>query len=273
MNTFNRILAIGFMLSMFLLQACVVENEKDAETETPVNKDSTHLSKKLSSNEGDSLTLNYKDTVEVDGYELLITGITKTEFLATPVQADTAYSWLKGEACYAKGLAQKINVREQGQHDLSLKLKNGKTKKIELPKNNTNELLMGYSVIGYEEKRALFFLWEIEVEAGSAIMVNGHNGQVLDVFADANATSATPSFVSSENPNLIATYHAGDWTPSGCSVIDLSNKSIKTLFTLNTEGIIDLRWVNENTVVVEQVYYEEDTKEPNFKKISFTKIK
>lgn len=271
MDAFNRILAIGFILSMFLLQACVQENKKvDTEAENPVKEDSTQLSTKESPNEVDSLTLNYKDTVIVDGYELFITGITKADFLAAPVLDESAYSWLKGEACYAKGLAQKINEREQGGHDLSLQLKNGKTKKIELPKNNTNELLIGYSVIGYGEKRALFFLWENEVEAGSAIMVNGHNGQVLDVFAD--ATSTAPSFVSSENPNLIATYHAGYWTPSGLSIIDLSNKSMKALFTWNAEGFSDLRWVNENTVVVELVY-EEEAKGPKYKKIRFNKIK
>lgn len=110
-------------------------------------------------------------------------------------------------------------------------------------------------------------VWKNELEAGEPIMINGHNGQSIKAIGE--------KFVSSSDPNLIASFDAGYWTPSGLAIIDLSNKSMNQLFYYSPEGWgpVDLRWVNENTVVVEASYEGNEKNGPKHLKIHFKKMK
>jgi hypothetical protein len=218
-------------------------NEKD----TLANKASTEI---VTRDTNSTIETIEGKTITYQGYEFIIGESSKEEFFSLYI--NTTYHIVNDKQCV---IDKRIVINSDS---IDIRLTNGDY--LTLKNKIDDEQFLGYSFLHYNSELNNYVLWENWLEAGHPIMVNGTTGKVTSIYGEIFATNKKQTLTA----NVAADIGAG-WTPNGIQVFEIQNNNYYQLFefdptlVLNEEwGPIDVRWKNDNTILLECIRHNEE---------------
>ncbi|TYP74190.1 SH3 domain-containing protein [Aquimarina intermedia] len=211
---------------------------------------------------------NNAKLIDTKDYKIIISETTEEEFNNVPIAKDSSHYYMDEVDCKKAGYLSTVSSKE-----FKLRLVDDRqfTLNIERIDKDWENQFFGYTFVHYDTVRNLYVFWENWLEAGNPIIVNGLNGEIIDVMGR--------KFSSSTNENIFASYAIdiwAGWTPNGIQVFEVQNGSLIELYKIDPSylldenwGPVELKWIDESTILIECKVI--DSKESFYKKLEFRK--
>jgi hypothetical protein len=247
-------------------------NDMTPSKDVLINKDNLIVPDNILEDVVDTDTLILPEVIEGkkiqhNGYELIIGESTQSEF--EKIIVDTTIKLLSKKECIQK---KRISITSACEIELQLT----KGDYFTLKEEEIDEQFFGYTFKHYYTHLNIYVLWENWLEAGHPIIVNGTTGKITTIFGCTFANSTNQTLTA----NVAADIGAG-WTPNGIQVFEIENDTYYELFEFDPNrvlnkswGPVDLRWKNDNTIVLECIMLDDKSGYLTlYKVIQFKKIK